>query len=125
MAKAPKVTSQPDFTVTSGELHKDNWIGAAAELRIAPAAEARTIRVTLWNPYYNRAYLNNQVEVTLDGRNVFSDKLHPARSATIEYVLAAGEPLDIGVTSEAFMVADALDPRERGVIVKLAQEPLI
>lgn len=123
MAKASKITGQPGFTVTSGELHKDSWIGAAAELRITPEAEARTIRVTLWNPYYNRAYLNNQVEVTLDGRNVFSDKLHPARSATIEYVLAAGEPLDIGVTSEAVMAPDPLDPRERGVIVKLAQEP--
>jgi hypothetical protein len=122
MAK-PAKASQPSYSVTSGALHKDHWIGRETTLRIAPASEARTIRLNLWNPYYNRAYLNNQVEVSLDGRGVFSEKLQPAGSAVIEYALSAGEPLDVAIRSEAFMESDALDPRERGIIVKLAQEP--
>lgn len=121
MAKAPK-TTQPAFTVTSGELHKDHWTSAATALRISPTGEARVIRLTLWNPYYNRAYLNNQVEVLLDGRKVFTDRMQPARSAVIDYDLAAGEALEVEVRSEAVMVADPLDPRERGIILKLSQE---
>jgi hypothetical protein len=124
MAKPAKPGVPAAFTVTSGEVHKDNWMGAEASLRVTPADEARTIRITLWNPYYHRAYLNNAVEVSLDGRKVFSDKLHPARSAVIDYVLAEDEPLEVAIKSEACMVPDPLDPRERGVIVKLTQEPV-
>lgn len=124
MAKAPKTTSQPSFSVTSGRLDKDNWTSREVALRIAPDPADRTIRITVWNPYYNRAYLNNQIEVALDGRNVLSDKLNPARSVSIDYALMGGEPLDVEVKTEACMDADPLDPRERGVILRLAQEPL-
>jgi hypothetical protein len=124
MAKAPKTVAQPNYSVTSGVLHRDHWMGRELGLRISPEAEARTIRLTLWNPYYNRAYLNNAVEVLLDGRNVFAEKLQPARTVVVDYALSAGEPLDVEIRSEAFLDADALDPRERGVIVRLAQEPL-
>jgi hypothetical protein len=123
MAKAPKTTSQPSYSVLSGRLDKDSWISREVALRIAPEAEARTIRITLWNPYYNRAYMNNQVEVAIDGRNVFSEKLHPARTVVIDHALSGGEPLEVEVKSEASMDADPLDPRERGIIVRLAQEP--
>lgn len=124
MAKAPKSVVQPSYSVTSGTLHKDNWMSRELGLRIAPEGEARSIRITLWNPYYNRAYLNNQVDVALDGRNVFAEKLQPARSVAIDYALPAGEPLEVEIKSEAFMDVDPLDPRERGVIVRLAQEPM-
>lgn len=124
MAKPAKTLAQPTVSVLSGTLDKDNWMSGEVALRIAPEAAARTIRISLWNPYYNRAYLNNQVEVTLDGRNVFSEKLHPAKSATIEYALAGGEPLEVAISSEARLEPDPLDTRERGIIVKLAQEPL-
>lgn len=123
MAKAPK-PSTPAYEVTSGVLHKDDWIGDHVALTVTPSAEPRTIRLTVWNPFYNRDYLNNQVSVTLDGRSVFSEKMFPARAASIEYVLAADEELNIEVRSEACLTADVLDPRERGVIVKLLQEPV-
>jgi hypothetical protein len=123
MAKAPK-SSTPSYEVVSGELHKDNWSSRQLALRLDPDPQARTIRVTVWNPYFNRDYLNNLVKVRLDGRGVFSEKLHPAASAVVEYELPAGEPLDVEVESEAHLLPDPLDPRERGVIVKLGQEAL-
>jgi hypothetical protein len=121
MAK-PAKASQPSYSMISGMLHKDHWIGREAALRIAPASAARTIRFSLWNPYYNRAYLNNEVAVSLDGRVVFSEKLQPAASAVIEYALAANQPLEVEITSQAVMEPDPMDPRERGIIVRLVQE---
>lgn len=123
MAKAPK-SSTPAFEVLSGELHKDNWASRQVSLRLLPERQARTIRVSVWNPYFNRAYLNNLVKVRLDGRGVLSEKLHPATSAVVEYELPAGEPLEVEIESEASLAPDPLDPRERGVIVKIGQEPL-
>jgi hypothetical protein len=120
MAKAAKL-STPAFEVTSGVLHKDHWIGDHVALTVAATAEPRTIRVTVWNPFYNRAYLNNEVQVKLDGRSVFAEKMHPARAAVVEYLLAADEELDVEVQSQACLAADVLDPRERGVIVRLSQ----
>lgn len=123
MAKAPK-TSTPAYQVTSGVLHKDHWIGDHVVLTVQPDAQPRNIRVTVWNPFYNRDYLNNLVSVKLDGRSVFSEKMHPSRAATVEYLLAPDEELEVEVRTEARLEPDVLDPRERGVIVKLAQEPL-
>lgn len=123
MAKAPKPAT-PAYRVTSGVLHKDDWIGDHVVLTVIADAQPRTIRITVWNPFYNRDYLNNLVTVKLDGRNVFAEKMQPARAATVEYVLAADEELEVEVESSAFLTADVLDPRERGVIVKLAQEPV-
>lgn len=123
MAKAPK-PSTPAYEVTSGVLHKDDWIGDHVVLTVTPAAEPRTIRITVWNPFYNRDYLNNQVEVKLDGRSVFAEKMQPSRAASVDYVLASDEELEVEVRSAACLVADPLDPRERGVIVKLVEEPV-
>jgi hypothetical protein len=120
MTKAPK-QSTPPHEVTSGVLHKDHWIGAQMSLTVTPDAQARMIRITVWNPFYNRAYLNNEVQVKLDGRSVFTEKMHPARAAVVEYLLAADEELDVEVQSQACLAADVLDPRERGVIVRLSQ----
>lgn len=121
MAKAPK-SSTPAYEVVSGELHKDHWSSRQLELRLDPEPQARIVRVTVWNPYFNRDYLNNLIKVRLDGRGVFSEKLHPASSAVVEYELPAGEPLNIEIESEASLMPDPLDPRERGIIVKLGQE---
>jgi hypothetical protein len=123
MAKAPR-SSTPTYEVLSGDLHKDHWASRQVALRLDPQPQARTIRVTVWNPYYNRDYLNNLVKVRLDGRGVFSEKLHPAASAVVEYELPAGEPLEVEIESQAGLEPDPLDPRERGLIIKLGQEPL-
>jgi hypothetical protein len=123
MAKAPK-PSTPAYEVTSGVLHKDHWIGDHVVLTVTPSDEPRTIRITVWNPFYNRDYLNNEVEVKLDGRSVFAERMQPSRAATVDYVLASDEELEVEVRTAARLVADPLDPRERGVIVKLVEEPV-
>jgi hypothetical protein len=51
---------------------------------------------------------------------VFSDLMFAGQNITVEQPLPAREDLLVEVETEAFMVPDYFDDRERGVIVRLA-----
>jgi hypothetical protein len=112
---------RPDLEVLSGSFYEDHWTSPSVALRLLPAGQRRTIRLLIWNPFFNQRYLRNKVAVAFDGEIVFHDLIFGGASLKIERELKAREELLLEVQSEATMGADPLDPRDRGVRMKLTQ----
>lgn len=120
MARAIK--SAPEFEVLDGALSPDHWTTPTLAVQLAPAPLDRTISATITNPHFNTAYLRNRVTVTMDGATAFADLLFAGHSVRVERFVPAKEGLLIELASEASLEPDALDPRARGVWLKLGQK---
>lgn len=120
MARAIKST--PEVEVLDGALSPDRWTTPTIAVQVAPEPRDRTVSATITNPHFNTAYLRNRVTLTMDGETAFADLLFAGHSVRVERFVPAKEALLIELASEASLEPDALDPRARGVWLKLGQK---
>jgi hypothetical protein len=118
MADNPKV---PAFEVLDGELHGDGWTSQRLAVRFPKEKSDRVIKASIRNPGFNEAYLRNTLTVSFDGQQVFCDVLFAGQGVQVDQRLPAGEEILLELHSEACLLPDALDQRERGVILKLSE----
>ena len=111
----------PAFEALEGELRDDGWTTRRLALRFPKAKGDRVLKLTLRNPGFNEAYLRNTVRLSVDGTEVFADILFAGQGVVIEQPLPGGVEMLLELDSEAYMVPDVLDQRERGVILRLAE----
>lgn len=113
---------RPKNEVLFGAHYDDDWISPSVAINISPAAERRTIRIFIWNPYFNTQFMRNRLSVVIDGHKVFHDLIFAGSALRLEHEMRARDELLIEIESEAELGYDPLDSRERGVIVRLRQQ---
>lgn len=111
----------PAFEVLEGELRDDGWTTRRLALRLPKSGAERVLKASIRNPGFNEGYLRNTVKVWIDGQPAFSDILFAGQGVQVEQRIPAREEVLLELESEAYMVPDPLDARERGVILKLSE----
>lgn len=108
-----------EVVIDAGTWTEDGWAGREVDARLK-LDEARAVTVRIWNPDLSREHDGNRVSVSLNGEtreHVFD--LAEAHEFVFRSALSRAE---LRVRSEQTLLPDAIDPRERALLVTVRAE---
>lgn len=108
-----------DVIDSTGELWPDGWSAREVSLACRAGADVDGIEVQAWNPDWCSVYAGNVVTVAVDDAEVTTGELHMGElfRLKIDRPLRAGQAFRLRIRSTAARQADALDGRERGIVL--------
>ena len=108
-----------DFQVASGHYHSDGWISRNCEIRIYAKIAPVSLRLNFWNPDFAMRYSENTVTVTVQDETYVAARLWLGENFSFihDFGAQAGKSIKVGIESRAYCAPNAMDRRERGIIL--------
>ena len=103
----------------TGSLWPDGWISREVSLSCVALVDLSGIELQGWNPDWCAVYANNVVTLTVNGEQAQTSEMYMGELAKlrVEHAIAAGGAFVIRVSSAVARAGDALDARERGIVL--------
>jgi len=121
MAPSPWLPNIEGVEIQSatGQLWPDGWVSREVTLSCVAKADLPGIELRGWNPDWCAAYAGNVTSLSVDNERIATGPLYMGELFTlrIERRITSGQAFVIRIASEAARAGDALDARERGVVM--------
>lgn len=119
----PKIDGA-DVEAVNGQFWPDGWISAQVTLTCVAQRDLSGIELQCWNPDWCAVYAYNVVSLAVDTEEVRSEELAMGElcKLSVSRRIAAGQRFAIRIGSKVARPPDALDARERALVVSRLNE---
>ena len=103
----------------TGSLWPDGWISGEVSLLCTALADLPGIEMQGWNPDWCAVYAHNVVSLAVDDEQAITNELYMGELFLLRTngALSKGQRFVIRIASKAVRPGDALDARERGIVL--------
>jgi len=102
-----------------GSLWRDGWMAKSVDVTCQAPSSIKAVTLQGWNPDWSSIYAGNQVSIEIGSFKVSTPPMAMGQifELEIEVQIGAGEEFIISISSDVSRPPDALDPRERSIMI--------